>query len=354
VIAYTKKEDVHRECLCRNRRHFNQAAGTPWTIYPLSEVSTKATKFKVDKMPDGTPLHMPSDTFLETNTLLNLLQATPFPAEADIRAEVTMDDFVSAIKVWNENTSTSPSGRHLGHYKILVNAFQDKQAKPAIKDKAEAILQIIVSLLNAASQKGFALDRWKTVVNVMLYKKPGIYLIDRLRVIHLFEADYNLVIGLIFGHRALYSDVKNQTIHPSQWAKPGRQCSDVVVLRELTLGMSHMLRIEMGGFENDAAACYDRLLMNMMGAAFECMGVPEGPLCLQEEVLLNVIHYLKTAFGITIDSYTSDATFRIFGGGPRQQSRTRVLGPRQLSAFPSPRTVRSRSQTRMPGPSYPS
>jgi hypothetical protein len=40
LVAYTEKADVHRECLQRNRKHFNQAAGTPFTIYPLSEVGT--------------------------------------------------------------------------------------------------------------------------------------------------------------------------------------------------------------------------------------------------------------------------------------------------------------------------
>jgi hypothetical protein len=53
LVAYTEKADVHRECLSQNRRHFNQAAGTPFTIYPISEVGTKATKFKMDKMPNG-------------------------------------------------------------------------------------------------------------------------------------------------------------------------------------------------------------------------------------------------------------------------------------------------------------
>jgi hypothetical protein len=86
-------------------------------------------------------------------------------------------------------------------------------------------------------------------------------------------------------------------------------------MRELTLSMAHMLRIELEGFENDASACYDRILMNMMGAASERMGVPEGPLWLQEDVLLNVIHYLKTGFGITINSYTSDNNFRFHGVG---------------------------------------
>jgi hypothetical protein len=209
----------------------------------------------------------------------------------------------------------SPSGRHLGHYKLLVTVFQDTYAKQSLRDKAEKILRLFASILNFASTKGFALDRWKTAINVMIYKKPGIYLINRLRVIHLFEADYNLVIGLIFGRRALYSGVANEMLHKSQWAQPGRQCADVVVMRELTLAMATMLKISLGGFENDAAACYDRLLMNMMGAAFERMGVPEGLLRLQEEVLLNVKHYLKTAFGITTESYTSDSSSQIFGVG---------------------------------------
>jgi hypothetical protein len=54
----------------------------------------------------------------------------------------------------------------------------------------------------------------------------------------------------------------------------------------------------------------------MPGAAFERMGVPEGPLRLQEDVVLNDIHFLKTGFGITIDSYTtSDDLYRIYGVG---------------------------------------
>jgi hypothetical protein len=79
LVAYTKKTDVHRECLQRNRRHFNQADGTPWTIYPLSEVGTRATHFKVDAMPDGSRVRLPADTFLETSTILDILQNSENP-----------------------------------------------------------------------------------------------------------------------------------------------------------------------------------------------------------------------------------------------------------------------------------
>ena len=132
--------------------------------------------------------------------------------------------------------------------------------------------------------------------------------IGKLRVIHSFEADYNLVVGLIFGCRALYSGVENHRLHPSQWAQPGRQCSNVVIMRDLTLGVSKMTKTPLAGFENDASACYDRIVMNLVSAVFDRMGVPPGPIRLQAETLHRVVHYLKTGFGTTTASYTSDAT----------------------------------------------
>jgi hypothetical protein len=66
-------------------------------MYPLSEVGTKATKFKVDKMPDGRAVRLPVDTFLETSTLLNLLQTSKIPSNAKISDEVSFDDFISGI-----------------------------------------------------------------------------------------------------------------------------------------------------------------------------------------------------------------------------------------------------------------
>jgi hypothetical protein len=139
--------------------------------------------------------------------------------------------------------------------------------------------------------------------------------VHRLRVIHLFEADYNFIIGTILGRRAMYSGVDNKTLHPSQWAQPGRQCSDVVVLRELTLAVAKLTKTPIAGFENDASACYNIIIMNLVGAVFQRMGVPEGPLRLQEQNLLRVVHYLKTGFGTSTTSYTSDTLFRIYGVG---------------------------------------
>jgi hypothetical protein len=76
----------------------------------------------------------------------------------------------------------------------------------------------MVDVMVLASDKGFILDQWTTVVNVMIHKKLGVCLMFKLRVIHLFEADYNFIIAIIFGRRAMCSGVDNHTMHENQWA----------------------------------------------------------------------------------------------------------------------------------------
>jgi hypothetical protein len=232
VVAYTEKQDVERETPKCTRTLLNQAAGTPFTVYPLLKVGTTTSKFKTAHIPDGTPVQLPVDTFLQTETLLDLLKH-PFPgaANANISSRISRTDFVSAIKVWNDKSSTSPSGRHLGHYKLLIKIFEERHTKQDIREAAGNILQLMVDIMDLASDRGFTLDRWTKVINsVMIYKKLGVYLVNRLHAIHLFEVDYNFIIRTVLGRRTMYSEVDNKTPHPSRWAQPVRQCSDVVIL----------------------------------------------------------------------------------------------------------------------------
>ena len=76
----------------------------------------------------------------------------------------------------------------------------------------------------------------------------------------------------------MYSGVDNNTLHPSQWAQPGRQCPDVIAMRQLTLTVAKLTKTPIAGFENDASACYDRIVMNLVSAIFDRMGIPIGPL----------------------------------------------------------------------------
>jgi hypothetical protein len=138
----------------------------------------------------------------------------------------------------------------------LVTAYRNKQGKftpqdtkdtaMPIQQKASNILHVMHTLMEAASRKGFYLKRWTKVVNVMIYKSPRCTELEKLGIIHLFEADFNLIIGLLFGRRAMYHTAENRWIHREQYCKPARKCNDAVMLKILHNHIAHITKTPMG------------------------------------------------------------------------------------------------------------
>ena len=40
-------------------------------------------------------------------------------------------------------------------------------------------------------------ERWKQILNYMIYKEQGNVKIHRLKVIHIYKADYNFLVGVV-------------------------------------------------------------------------------------------------------------------------------------------------------------
>ena len=160
----------------------------------------------------------------------------------------------------------------------------------------------------------------------MINKKTDSFLLNQLRVIHLFEADYNLIIGIIFGRYMIHCVCDNQTFHPSQWGRPNRECEDVLMLKELTYQVATMSRTDLATFDNDASACYDRIVTRFALLCCRAYGVPEGPCKMTAEVLDNVIHKIKTAYGISEESYVNHPDSPIHGVGQGSQDGPSLWG----------------------------
>jgi hypothetical protein len=127
----------------------------------------------------------------------------------------------------------------------------------------------------------------------MIYKKPGVIELDKLRVIHLFEADFNLLIGVYFGRRAMYHQVDRQLLPHGQFGKPGGECQDAALSKVLHNLISSLTKTPMGQFESDANACFDGEVMSFVLTCFRSRGAPTGPLQMWEQVLQNVVHEVK-------------------------------------------------------------
>jgi hypothetical protein len=122
-------------------------------------------------------------------TVLEILKEEASKSHRKWSPQLTFDTFLSGLLKWNEKTSTSPSGRHLGLYKSLVTAhidssgdfradLPDNEDDTSIQDMATLILKVIHGLASLSCLHSFFLDRWSIVVNVMIYKKPGVLELD--------------------------------------------------------------------------------------------------------------------------------------------------------------------------------
>ena len=191
-----------------------------------------------------------------------LIDSFKYATQPDIiPPKLTEAEYKGKIKAWDEATSTSPtSNMHLGHLK----AYWAEHTLPEGSEEAkelDTIRQHILDghllLLNYATQFGYSFDKWKRIVNTMLEKDKGLPKIHRLRVIHLYEADYNLILGVKWRqvlHHAVAQDLINKGCYGSQ---PGKEATDALLIRELEYEMNRLTRKASLHFDNDVTSCYD-------------------------------------------------------------------------------------------------
>ena len=133
----------------------------------------------------------------------------------------------------------------------------------------------------------------------MLQKKKIPY-IDKLRIIQLFEADFNSCLKYILGRKLLYHG-EDQCINSNQThgSRPGRSTHDALTVTALSYDLARLERLTMVSIFNDAAGCYDRMLHNLMTVTTRRMGCPKEAALCHARVLNSMKHYIKTANGIS-------------------------------------------------------
>ncbi len=104
-----------------------------------------------------------------------------------------------------------------------------------------------------------------------LQKDPGKPNIKRLRVIHLYEANYNLFLKLLWAQRLMRRGEKHHMFGKAQQgSQQGKMANDAVQLKRLTYDLTQIARSKLETFDNDAKLCYNRIINGIaMLAALE-------------------------------------------------------------------------------------
>jgi hypothetical protein len=239
----------------RNIKHFGQAHGTPFTVPPLDKIQWQADSIEAQEIINGSvPIEFLSENPYTERILQYIAKRDTLP---------TIDTMISAEQVsrgfrkWRENTSTSPSGCHLGLRRITTYPAADEETEEVRKQ----ILQAQTDIINIPIQKGFSPHRWQTVVNAMLEKIPGKPYLHKLRVIHILEADYNLALKEIFGRRLMWNSEQNGKLGDIQDGfRKGRSTIQTLLHNEIINDYNKRLRINNFIGITDISGCFDRIV----------------------------------------------------------------------------------------------
>lgn len=106
-----------------------------------------------------------------------------------ISTTITPQDWAHYWQHAYEDTSSSVSGLHFGHYKSSATSLY--------------LSHFHVAKTTTALHMGRPYNRWKHGVTVMLKKELGVNLVLKLWVILLMEADFNAANKLMFRNRML-------------------------------------------------------------------------------------------------------------------------------------------------------
>ena len=168
----------------RNRTHFGQAHGSPFTIPPLSiHLGFDGDTPQVKQILQGT--YNSSSLDDKVQLLLCYLQQIHTLIESEVHPTITEDEFREKLKIWTEATTTSPSGLHLGHYKALIarHSFmaevddddmtsEFKTQRDELNLKQNSLFHLHLNLINYALRTGYSFKRWQTIANTILFEEP--------------------------------------------------------------------------------------------------------------------------------------------------------------------------------------
>ena len=155
----------------------------------------------------------------------------------------------------------------------------------------------------------------------MLEKETGNLLINRHRVLHLYEADYNMILKLLCYRKLSERAHLDKTLHEAQAiSRPEKQRIDKVVLMEPKYLYSRLSRPALLTMDNDANACYDRIICNLAMLISQYHGMPPNACAMQAATLKQTKFHLRTALGISKQHYKHSLEKPIYGSGQDSNS----------------------------------
>jgi len=150
---------------------------------------------------------------------------------------------------------------------------------------------------------GYSPERWRQVTDAMLLKKSGVYEVDKMRTIVIFEADFN-ALNKILGRTMMWTaEDCNQLAREQYGSRKRHRSIDQGCNKRLSTDLILMLRWPGVICSNDAKSCYDRIVHAVAALSMLRQRVPKSAITCVFTTLQNLSHTIRTAYGNSDETY---------------------------------------------------
>ena len=290
VTQCLNRDDIEAACMKEGQRRFSQAYDTPFLQRPLiDEFGLLGTQAIVDQVLTGT-YTAPDGVDQYTKKFLTELLMPPSVANLPlISGAVTTAEHIHSWNRMKGHTASSNFGPLFSDY--IAGA---QNIHIADVDAALASIPIL---------SGYCPKAWQQAVDVMIPKKKLSADVEKLRIIILFHALFNMTNKRV-GRNMIYR-AHDLDLLPAETfgSRPGRRANVCALNKVLTYDVARQRRKPMALCSNDATACYDRIVHSVASLCMQRLGVDTTTCRVLFGTLQQIDHHVSTAYGTSPISY---------------------------------------------------
>ena len=280
-----EKEAIENAIIPTNQKKFHQSEDScPFLKHPLvDQFGFHGEKEGYKAFLEGT-YEAPEDIDEITKSFINICQEQP--AESIHSLSRTPLDFKESWIKMKEKTSSRRL--HFGHFKACC--------------KDDALTAINYVLAEVPFQSGYSPTRWKNATDVMILKKAGLYDVDKLRTIVLYEADFNHN-NKWLGKAMMDKACEFRKIATEQYSIPGKKAIDHALNRRLIFDITRYQKSSLAMTSCDLKSCYDRIVHVPAMMAMHRAGASVEASSSMFATIQSAQHVTRTAFGDSTSTY---------------------------------------------------
>ena len=275
--------EIVKGCLIENERRFTQSNNTTLRKSPMKEdLGLLGIGEEGDRILEGS-YKVPEGVEEVVQDVLNNLKEVDNIKVRKQPIPITCKQHKKGWEKVKERTSSSPSRLHVGHWKC--GSMDD------------LINWVNTSMINIPYLSGYSPKRWQRGINVMLEKIKGNCIVEKLRTILLYEADFNLMNKHVGRHMMSIAE-KALILAKEQYGSRKKKSAITHALnKRLTFDILRQQRKGGGICSCDLKSCYDRIIHSFASLAMRRAGVAESATVCMFDTIQKLKHQVRTAFG---------------------------------------------------------